>query len=95
MAAEVVYTLMLQMSDSCGHLLLMLTTNPDAQKEKIASRMASVVRAYTDAIERVLGANPGSIHLVDMDMLMKWFPSTLAKEYVIQPGIPVEKEKPL
>jgi AcrR family transcriptional regulator len=95
MAAEVVYTLMLQMSDSCGQLLLELTTNPDSPEDKVADHMASVIRAYTDAIERVLGAKPGSIHLVDMDMLMKWFPSTLAKEYVIQPGIPVEKEKSL
>jgi TetR/AcrR family transcriptional regulator, transcriptional repressor for nem operon len=95
MAAEVVYTLMMQMSDSCGHLLLELTTHPDALEDKIATRMDAVVRAYTDAIERVLGAKPGSIHLVDMDMLRKWFPSTLAQERVLQPGIPVEKETSL
>jgi AcrR family transcriptional regulator len=95
LAAEVVYTLMMQMSDSCGHLLLELTTNPDAPEELIASRMDSVIRAYTDAIERVLGAKPGSILLVNMDMLKKWFPSTLAQELVSQPGIPVDKEKSL
>lgn len=95
MAAEVVYTLMMQMSDSCGHLLLELTTNPEASEEALASRMEAVVHAYTDAIERVIGAKPGSIHLVDMEMLKKWFPSTLVRESKSPSGIPVEEETSL
>jgi AcrR family transcriptional regulator len=92
MAGEVVYSLMMQMSDSCGHLLLeLLDTGPSAE-DRIASQMESVVGAYTDAIERVLGAKSGSIHLVDMKMLKKWFPSTLSQEDAALAGIPVAKE---
>jgi hypothetical protein len=32
-----------------------------------------VVAAYNDALERVLGAPPGSLNLIDADTLNEWF----------------------
>jgi hypothetical protein len=35
-------------------------------------RIEGSVAAYTDAVERVLGAPPGSIHFFDVDILKDW-----------------------
>jgi AcrR family transcriptional regulator len=41
-------------------------------------RVKSTVAAYTDALERVLGASSGSLEIVDMDTLEEWVPSSEA-----------------
>jgi AcrR family transcriptional regulator len=92
MAGEVVYSLMIQMSDSLGLLLLSLINSPDNIEEQVAKRMEERILAYTDAIERVLGARSGSIHLVDMEMMRKWFPSTMALEQSPAFKVPDKKE---
>jgi AcrR family transcriptional regulator len=40
--------------------------------EEVLARMEKVITVYTDAIERVLGAVPGSLKLVNVDMLKVW-----------------------
>jgi hypothetical protein len=50
-----------------------------------------IVIAYTDAVERVLGASKGSIHLMDTEALKEWFPSndTLQRKSLAEEaGIP-------
>jgi len=36
-------------------------------------RVERTVAAYTDALERVLGAPAGSLHLLDVETLKEWF----------------------
>jgi len=33
-----------------------------------------VIRAYTDSIERILGAKPGTLHLIDPEAMREWLP---------------------
>ena len=37
-------------------------------------RAEMMVIAYNDAVERILGAPKGSIHLMDTESLKEWFP---------------------
>jgi AcrR family transcriptional regulator len=49
----------------------LLLTDDDQQKSM--QQAANVVTAYTDALERVLGAPRGSITLMDLETLEAWF----------------------
>jgi AcrR family transcriptional regulator len=44
----------------------------DPQRDDLHA-ITGTVAAYTDALERVLGAAPGSVHLIDVDTLREWF----------------------
>jgi AcrR family transcriptional regulator len=66
--ARVLLSLINDLNDALGELFLALEPAAPA-----ASRIESVVAAYTDAIERVLGVPPGSLHLVDAAALATWF----------------------
>ena len=55
-------------------------------------RLENLLLVYTDAIERVLGAAPGSLHLVDMEILGEW----LVQPQPVEPaGINNENRKTL
>ena len=69
---EVVVSLVLDLGDTLAGMLLSWEPNRDAWP-----RMESTVAAYTDALERVLGAPAGSLPLVDAETL---------KEWVVSPG---------
>jgi AcrR family transcriptional regulator len=74
MTGRIIFSLMTQMSDSLGHMLLKANTDPPVNTSESLRLMGEVIRAYTDAIEKVLGASPGSIHLIDNTMLVEWLP---------------------
>lgn len=74
MAGQVVFSLMTKMSDSLGYILLRVNTDPPVDESIVIKEMDTVVKAYTDAIERVLGAKTGSIHLVETEALKEWIP---------------------
>jgi AcrR family transcriptional regulator len=40
--------------------------------EEVLAQMEKIVAVYTDSIERVLGAVPGSLKLINVDMLRVW-----------------------
>jgi AcrR family transcriptional regulator len=40
-------------------------------------RLESIMGAYSDSMERVLGAPPGSLPIGDLEMLKKWLPETV------------------
>lgn len=92
LVGNVVYSLMVQLSDSIGTILLSAMTSPEESEEKIIHRLKDLIHAYTDAIERVLGAKPGTIHLMDEKMLKEWLPENIKPETFIPQVLSVEKE---
>ena len=67
-AAEIVLSLLQGLGDTFKDLLF--GSEPPADKMRGAE---AVVAAYNDAMERVLGAPPGSLNLIDTDTLNEWF----------------------
>jgi AcrR family transcriptional regulator len=67
---EVVLSLALDLGDTLGGLLLSFEPERDDML-----RVESTVAAYTDALERTLGAPRGSLQLVDDETLKEWFVS--------------------
>jgi AcrR family transcriptional regulator len=55
-----------------GFAELLLTDEPQGDELQRAERL---VAAYTDTLERVLGAPAGSLHLIDTESLKEWFVS--------------------
>jgi AcrR family transcriptional regulator len=66
-AGQIVMALFLSLGESFARLLLAAEPPPDALQ-----RGARIVAAHTDAIERVLGAPPGSLRLIDDATLHEW-----------------------
>jgi AcrR family transcriptional regulator len=67
-AAEIVIGLMQSLGETFKDLLF-----GDQPPEEKMQRATAVVAAYNDAMERVLGAPPGSLNLIDADTLNEWF----------------------
>jgi AcrR family transcriptional regulator len=67
---EVVLSLIWDLSDALGELLLSFKPERDDML-----RVESIIAAYTDALERVLGVSTGSLHLTDDETLKEWFVS--------------------
>ena len=54
-------------SDSVAELLLTEEPQPD-----VLQRLEAIIGAYSDALERILGAPAGSLPLADVDMIKEW-----------------------
>jgi AcrR family transcriptional regulator len=54
-------------SDNVAGLLLKEEPQPEALQ-----RLEAIIGAYSDALERILGAPAGSLPLVDIDMIKEW-----------------------
>jgi TetR/AcrR family transcriptional repressor of nem operon len=67
---EVIVSLVLDLGDTIAWLLLSWEPRRDDVR-----RVESTVAAYTDALERALGAPTGSLPLVDAQTLKEWFVS--------------------
>jgi AcrR family transcriptional regulator len=65
--SEVVMALIQSMGDALAQFVLFY----DPQGDDFQRIEGSVI-AYTDAVERVLGAPPGSIHFFDVEILRDW-----------------------
>ncbi len=73
MSAKVVYSLMLSLGDELGRTILDVENSPPGRnREQYAQSMIATVRAFTDAIERILGVPNGSIILIQEPMLKQW-----------------------
>jgi AcrR family transcriptional regulator len=66
---EVVLSLVQSLGDTYARMLL----SPEAEGGDL-QRMERISAAYSDALERVLGAPSGSLHLIDAATLEEWFP---------------------
>ncbi len=67
---QVTINLMQALGDKFAQMLLREGADPDEN----LWRAEALVAAYTDAIERVLGAPKGSLPLMDEEALKEWFP---------------------
>jgi hypothetical protein len=66
-AGEVALQLVYDLSDTIGLLLLSYQSAIDS-----LGPIAAKIAAYTEAIERVLGARPYSLYLVDTEVMRQW-----------------------
>ena len=72
-AGMVAASLMISLGDSISGMLLEFDPAGGEQaRETCFQRMQDSAAAYTDAIERVLGAPAGSISLFDPHLLKEW-----------------------
>jgi AcrR family transcriptional regulator len=86
-ASQVIINLVQPLGDTFARMLL----SEEAMHDHALQRAEMIVIAYTDAVERVLGASKGSIHLMDTEALKEWFPSndTLQRKSLAEEaGIP-------
>jgi TetR/AcrR family transcriptional repressor of nem operon len=66
--AEVLVSLILGLSDALGELILASQAGSTDLEH-----VEATISAYTYSIERLLGAAPSSLKLIDMDMMKQWF----------------------
>ncbi len=64
---DIIFTLMLGLSDTFSRQLLALTPEPDP-----FDMITNLLAAYTYALQRVLGTPPGSFTLMNSDMVREW-----------------------
>ena len=70
---SVLISLMVGMGDGTAQELLRLKPDSGQDERKAClGKMEETVKAYTLAIELILGAAPGSIHFFDLDSLREW-----------------------
>lgn len=67
-AGAIALNLLIGMGDAFAKMLLEPAPHPDPLQ--VAVRMTA---AYNDALERVLGARPGSLNLIDAETIREWF----------------------
>jgi TetR/AcrR family transcriptional regulator, transcriptional repressor for nem operon len=76
-ASIIIFTLL----QSFGDALVPLMLQPVLQLEAI-QKLDSLTASYQDAVERVLGAQPGSLPLFDTSLLREWFPQPNEPTYL-------------
>jgi AcrR family transcriptional regulator len=59
------------LGDTFARMLL----SEEAKNSNALQEAEGLIAAYNDALERILGAPKGSIHLMDLEVLKEWFPS--------------------
>jgi AcrR family transcriptional regulator len=69
-ASEVIINLVQPLGDAFARMLL----SEEAMHDHAVQRAEMMITAYNDAVERILGAPKGSIHLMHTEALMQWFP---------------------
>lgn len=67
-AGAIALSLLIGFGETLGSLLLSTPAQPDA-----FAQAEQICLAYNDALERVLGAPAGSLHLIDLATLAEWF----------------------
>ena len=65
---EVIFSMMIGMSDTLAAILLA----PVSNSKEVLTRLDNTVTVYTDSLERVMGAPTGSLKLIDKAMLKQW-----------------------
>jgi len=67
--SEIIFSLL----QSFGDTLVPLIIQPELHDEAF-QRLETVAASYQDAVERILGADSGSLPLFDTAILREWFP---------------------
>jgi AcrR family transcriptional regulator len=72
-AAEMVMTLMLTLGDNLSVQILKSEAVHDmAEWDEIVKKIDVESQAYSDALDRILGSAPGSLKIMDLEMLKFW-----------------------
>ena len=69
-ASQVIINLVQPLGDTFARMIL----SEEAKNENALQEAENLILAYNDALERILGAPNGSIHLMDAGVLKEWFP---------------------
>src|SRR5690349_19897516 len=69
-ASQVNINLIQGLGDTFARMLL----SEEAKNSNVIQEAENLIIAYNDAIERILGAQQGSLHLMDTETLKDWFP---------------------
>jgi AcrR family transcriptional regulator len=69
-SSQVIINLVQPLGDAFARMLL----SENAMHDHALEQAETMVIAYNDAVERILGAPKGSIHLMDTEALKEWFP---------------------
>lgn len=83
-ASQVIINLSLPLGDTFAQIIL----SEEAMHDHALEKAKALVTAYDDAMERILGAPKGSIHLMDTEALKEWFPPNDATTYIPPPSGP-------
>jgi AcrR family transcriptional regulator len=74
-ASQVIINLVQPLGETFAQMLLSdHSDSVEAMHDDVLQRAETLIAAYNDALERILGAPIGSIHLMDTEALKEWFP---------------------
>lgn len=68
---EQISEVIVQLGEGLNYSLAELLLSFEPERPNLA-RLEAVLAAYSDAIERVLGAPTGSLHIIDMETIKEW-----------------------
>ena len=71
---EYVSQVIINLVQPLGDIFAQMLLSEQAMRDHALQRAETLVATYNDAVERILGAPRGSIHLMDTEMLKEWFP---------------------
>ena len=72
-AAGLIIALMITLGDNITQLILGASSGQDgAGPDALVQEIETLVGAYSDAFERILGSQPGSLKIVEIDLLKEW-----------------------
>jgi len=74
-ASQVNINLIQGLGDTFARMLL----SEEAKNSNAMQEAENLITSYNDALERILGAPKGSIHLMDTEALKEWFPQEIIK----------------
>lgn len=72
-ASRIIFSLLQSFGDSMIPLMLEEKPQPD-----VLVRLEALSASHQDAVERVLGAEPGTLPLFDITILREWFPPSIS-----------------
>jgi len=78
--AQFILLLLQGLGDAFADILIDTPPDPDGSRLSRWPRLKTTFLAYSQAIERVLGAAPGTVRLVDVDMLKVWLAAEPARK---------------
>ena len=87
-AGQVIINLVQPLGDTFAQMLL----SEEAEHDHALQKANVLIAAYNDAVERILGAPKGSIHLMDTEALKEWFspnntPANQSEPFAEQTGL--------
>lgn len=69
---ELVVGIFVQFSETLAQQLFVYASDDPEQRSLFLKKLTEVIAVYTNTVERVLGAAPGSVHLFDASIIQDW-----------------------